>query len=115
MSFSIRNRNKMLCCAFKNIVNNTFGPSFLSVLDFHIKEKTGFDFFESILRVPDRAYYALLDFFKGEIGCLLMWEILIKKICKDRLEAHAQAILILESLKRGDCKAINIFLSNLLK
>ena len=54
----------MLCRAFKNIVINTFGSSFLAVLDFHIKEKTGFDFSESILRVPDRAYYALLDFFQ---------------------------------------------------
>ena len=110
----MRNRNKMLCCAIRNIINNTFGPSFLSVLDFYIREKTGFDFSESILSVPDRAYYALLDFFRDEIRCLLMWEILIKKICEDNLEAHAQAIVILECLKRGDQKTISNLLSNLL-
>ena len=105
----------MLCCTIRSIVNNTLGPSFLSVLDFHIRERTGFDFPESILYVPNKAYYALLDFFRDEIGCLLMWEILIKRMCKDSLEAHAQAIVILECLKRGDEKAINNLLLNLLK
>jgi len=113
-TFYLRNGKKMLCHAFRNIVKDTFGSSFLSVLDFYIKEKTGFDFSESILYVPERAYYALLEFFRDEIGCLLMWEILTKKICKDHLEAHAQAIVILECLKRGDKKAINDLLSNLL-
>jgi len=106
--------NKRICYAIRNIINTTFGPSFLSVLDFHMREKTGFDFSESILCVPDRAYHALLDFFRDEIGCLLMWKIIIKKMCEDSLEAHAQAIIILECLKRGDRKTINSLLSNLL-